>query len=316
MLESPGKDLTAIYSTSLVVRSRPIDEPLVLSRDLSTLSTEIWSQVDTFRQWMQLRKVCDSIQTMVLREPHRIGIFAANRHETAGPATDREINILRLLAPHIRRAVTIGDLLDLKKIEIQALGSTLDKLTAGVVVVAADNRILHANDVARRMFTAGGPVREAGGRLAAGGKAGAELTRAIDLARRNEAGIGAIGIGVQFGDEADEPTVAHVLPLASGDLRTRLIPQATAAVFITRAGRAAPAKIGAIAAAFRLTPAETRVLEQLLSGMSLVEAAAALKIAETTAKTHLSRIFAKTGVSRQAELVALVDRLKPPLREE
>ena len=96
--------------------------------------------------------------------------------------------------------------------------------------------------------------------------------------------------------------------LARGDLRTRLIPQATAAVFITRAGRAAPAKIGAIAAAFRLTPAETRALEQLLSGMSLVEAAAALKVAETTPKTHLSRIFAKTGVSRQAEFVALVDR--------
>jgi DNA-binding CsgD family transcriptional regulator len=49
---------------------------------------------------------------------------------------------------------------------------------------------------------------------------------------------------------------------------------------------------------------------------ALVEAAAALGIAETTAKTHLSRIFAKTGVSRQAELVALVHRLTPPLQRE
>jgi DNA-binding CsgD family transcriptional regulator len=57
---------------------------------------------------------------------------------------------------------------------------------------------------------------------------------------------------------------------------------------------------------FGLIPAETRVLERLLRDMSLVAAAAALGIAETTAKTHLSRIFAKTGVSRQPELVALV----------
>jgi hypothetical protein len=35
MLDSPGKDLTAIYSTSLVVRAQPIDEPLVLSRLIS-----------------------------------------------------------------------------------------------------------------------------------------------------------------------------------------------------------------------------------------------------------------------------------------
>jgi DNA-binding CsgD family transcriptional regulator len=67
---------------------------------------------------------------------------------------------------------------------------------------------------------------------------------------------------------------------------------------------------------FGLIPAETRVLERLLRDMSLVAAAAALGIAETTAKTHLSRIFAKTGVSRQPELVALVHRLLPPLRRE
>jgi hypothetical protein len=78
------------------------------------------------------------------------------------------------------------------------------------VVVAADNRILHANAAARCMFAAGGPVREAGGRLAAGGKADVELARAIDLARRHEAGIGATSIGVPLGDEADELTVAHV----------------------------------------------------------------------------------------------------------
>jgi DNA-binding CsgD family transcriptional regulator len=93
------------------------------------------------------------------------------------------------------------------------------------------------------------------------------------------------------------------------------MPQATAAVFVTRVEQAPPAKIDAVAATFGLTLAETRVLERLLCGMGLVEVAAALGIAETTAKTHLSRIFAKTGVSRQAELVALVHRLMPPLRQ-
>jgi DNA-binding CsgD family transcriptional regulator len=244
-----------------------------------------------------------------------VGVFAANRHNTAGPVSDREIAILRLLAPHIRRAVTIGDLLDLKKLEVQALGSTLNNLAAAVIVVAGDNRILYANHAARHMFAAGRPVRSVGGRLAARGEADAELTKAIELARRDEAGIGATGIGVSLGTAAGEPAVAHVLPLARGDLRTRLVPQATAAIFITRAVGVAAPNIGSVAAAFGLTPAETRVLERLLNGMSLVEAAAALAIGETTAKTHLSHIFAKAGVSRQAELVALVHRLQPPLRE-
>jgi DNA-binding CsgD family transcriptional regulator/PAS domain-containing protein len=311
MLENHGKDLTYIYGTSLV-HSRLIDEPLVLSRDLSR---EIWSQAEHFRQWTKVRGVCDSIQTIVLREPHRVGIFAANRHETVGLATDREISVLRLLAPHIRRAVTIGDLLDLKKLEVQALASTLDNLSAGVIVVAEENRILHANQAARRMFRDGSPVRSASGRLMAR-RAGAvaELSRAIDLARRNEAGIGATGIGVLLSDQTDEPAVAHVLPLARGNLRTRLMPQATAAVFITQVGDPVPAQIDAAAAAFGLTPAETRILERLLSGMSPADAAAALAIAESTARTHLLHIFEKTGVSRQADLVALFSRLIPPLR--
>jgi DNA-binding CsgD family transcriptional regulator/PAS domain-containing protein len=314
LLEKYGPDVTRIYQTMQAVRNRQIDEPLVLSRHVAR---EAWVQSRYYTEWAKPRGVCDSIQTMVLRESRRIGIFAANRHETVGPVSDREVAILRLLAPHIRRAVTIGDLMDLKKVEVQALESTLDHLSAGVIVVAEGNRILHANQAARRMFAAGSPVRSLSGRLAArGAAAGAELAKAIDLARRNESGIGAAGIGVPLAGELGEPAVAHVLPLARGDLRTRLVPQATAAVFVTRAEQAPPAKIDAVAATFGLTPAETRVLERLLRGTSLVEAAAALGIAETTAKTHLSRIFAKTGVSRQAELVALVHRLTPPLQRE
>jgi DNA-binding CsgD family transcriptional regulator/PAS domain-containing protein len=312
LLERYAEDVASIYKAAQAVRPQQIDEPFVLARDVPR---EVWAQTRYYTEWARPRGICDSIQTMVLREPRRIGVFAANRHEAVGPVSDREIAILRLLAPHIRRAVTIGDVLDLKKVEAQALGSTLDNLAAGVIVVAEENRILHANHAARRMFAKGTPIRSVSGRLAARGEvAGAELAKAIDLARRDEAGIGATGIGVPLSDEAGEPAVAHVLPLARGDLRTRLLPQATAAVFVTQAAGAPLANIAAVAASIGLTPAEARVVERLLSGMSLVEVAAALGIAETTAKTHLSRIFAKTGVARQAELVALIDRLVPPLR--
>ena len=312
LLEKYAGDVASIYKAAQAVRPQQIDEPFVLARDVPR---DVWTQTRYYTEWARPRGICDSIQTMVLREPRRIGVFAANRHEAVGPASDREVAILRLLAPHIRRAVTIGDVLDLKKVEAQALGSTLDNLAAGVIVVAEENRILHANHAAREMFAKGSPVRSVSGRLAArGAAAGAELAKAIDLARRNEAGIGATGIGVPLSDEAGEPAVAHVLPLARGDLRTRLVPQATAAVFVTQAGGAPLADIVAVAASIGLTPAEARVLERLLGGKSLVDAAAALGIAETTAKTHLSRIFAKTGVTRQAELVALLDRLVPPLR--
>jgi DNA-binding CsgD family transcriptional regulator len=41
--------------------------------------------------------------------------------------------------------------------------------------------------------------------------------------------------------------------------------------------------------------------------------AAALGVAVTTVKTHLSRLYAKTGVARQADLVKLVAGFSTPL---
>jgi DNA-binding CsgD family transcriptional regulator len=60
-----------------------------------------------------------------------------------------------------------------------------------------------------------------------------------------------------------------------------------------------------MAAAFGLTPAETRLLASMFAGRSLAETAATLCITRPTAKTHLEHIFLKTGVTRQAELMRL-----------
>jgi DNA-binding CsgD family transcriptional regulator len=43
------------------------------------------------------------------------------------------------------------------------------------------------------------------------------------------------------------------------------------------------------------------------------EAAAALGVATTTIRTHLGRLFEKTGLGRQADLVKLVAAFSTPL---
>jgi DNA-binding CsgD family transcriptional regulator len=202
-------------------------------------------------------------------------------------------------------------------LEAQALSATLDKFNAGVAVVAEDNRILHANRAARDMFAAGGPVRSVKGRLVTRNKhAQQELTQAIVTAQRDEVAIGAAGIGISLnGNGADgaDAAIAHVLPLARGDLRARLVPRATAAVFVTQTASPTPRDLKGVADSYRLTKAETRLLELLAQGITLSDAAETLDVAETTAKTHLAHIFSKTGVSRQVDLLALIDRLVPPL---
>ena len=57
---------------------------------------------------------------------------------------------------------------------------------------------------------------------------------------------------------------------------------------------------------FGLTAAERRLLAHLLEGLELKDAATCLGVARTTARTHLQRIFDKTGVRRQSELQRLM----------
>ena len=54
------------------------------------------------------------------------------------------------------------------------------------------------------------------------------------------------------------------------------------------------------------TTRESALAMALAQGSTLAEAAAALGISIHTARTHLKRVFRKTGTNRQAELVRLM----------
>lgn len=60
---------------------------------------------------------------------------------------------------------------------------------------------------------------------------------------------------------------------------------------------------------FGLTAAEGRLAAELSNGISLSSIARERKVSITTLRTQLASIFAKTGTSRQPELVALLARV-------
>jgi DNA-binding CsgD family transcriptional regulator/PAS domain-containing protein len=287
------------------------DEPIVISRHLSRAYFEASPYI---QEVLMPQGIVDVFQYFLFHTPARYGALGIGRHERQGPVTDREIELGGLLLPHIRRAVTIGDLLDVRAIEHARMAEVLDTLRCGVLLTDSRGKILHANRAADEMLRAAVHVRDGGGILEAKGQSAArEMRAAIALATEDETQIGRTGLAVRLGDAGAAAMFAHVLPLAGGELRTRLVPTAVAAVFI---GAPPDHWDGAtlLAAAYMLTPAETRVLASLLAGRTLDETAGELKIAATTARSHLDHIFAKTGISRQAELIRLGTEIAPPGR--
>jgi PAS domain-containing protein len=206
--------------------TRPLDEPVVVSRlDPRFLSNEF----RYYREWVRPQHYIDAMALTVLRERDRIGALSLSRHESFGVVTDRDLDVIRLLAPHIRRAVAISDVLNMQAIKIETFESALDLLQTGVLFVDGDCRIIHANHAARAMLRDGSPVQSVRGGLRTYlPQTTAALKKAVAVAV--EPAIGRSGIGVPLPRADGVPAHAHVLPLTGGKTRPRLFlsrPRAT-----------------------------------------------------------------------------------------
>ena len=80
----------------------------------------------------------------------------------------------------------------------------------------------------------------------------------------------------------------------------------SAAVFISDPDLQESTSRPILGALFELTPAEANLATLLARGLNLAQVSVAQNISQHTARAQLKSIFAKTGVSRQAELVRLV----------
>jgi len=282
-----------------------IDDPFVTSRHLTAEYIGRSRYVD---ECLRPQGIVDIMHLFLTYTPMQFSELGLGRHARQGAITEREIALAKLILPHIRRAVTISDLLDTRAIERARMGEVLDALSAAVVLADGAGKILYANRSADRMLHQGCPIGERRGLLhAQDPSATRELRRAITLAARDEADVAKAKLAIRLTEPELPAAFAYVLPMSAGDYRTRFKPSAVAAVFVGGSSERDGARI--VASAFGLTATEERVLEGLLAGHSLAEVAQHLRIAPSTAKTHLKHMFEKAGVSRQTELIRVAMQL-------
>jgi DNA-binding CsgD family transcriptional regulator len=178
----------------------------------------------------------------------------------------------------------------------------LDVLNDGLILTDATSRVLYLNRAARAILSSGSlAVRN--GLLCA--QTASETRNLQDIiaarARRSAADAYLRTTG---------PCVRHCVLLtvtaAHVSATDRLSDEATVLVLareLSRVNAPSPKMIGIF---FGLTPAEARLAHEMIRGDGLGPCASRLGITTNTARTHLNRVFEKTGTKRQAELVRLL----------
>lgn len=289
-----------------------IGEP-VATADL--MPYEEFLETRFYEEWAKPQGLVDFVSAVLDKSLTSAALFGVFRHERDGIVDDETRRRMRLIVPHIRRAVLVGKLIDLKSAEAATFADTLDGLSAGICLVNSSGRIVHANAACHVILDAGDLFSTAGGRLVArDAESDQSLQRLFAAAGGGDAAIGTQGIALPLTAPDGTRYVAHVLPLTSGARRlTGVAYTAIAAVFIRKTILETPSPPEVIARTYKLTPTELRVLLAIVEVGGVPEVAGALGVAETTIKTHLGRLFVKTGAARQADLVKIVAGYASPL---
>lgn len=287
----------------------------IASTDLMPFTDLIESEL--YRQWAEPQGLVEFLSAVVDRTTISSAVFGVFRHQRNGLVDDEARRRMMLIAPHIRRAVLIGKMFEFKAAEVATFVDTFDGLAAGMYLVDAAGRLIHANAAGNAILGASDILSSVGGRLVASdAQVDRTLREVFAAAGQGDAALGVKGIAVPLIGGNGERYVAHALPLTSGARRRAgVVNTAAAALFVRQATLAVPSAPQAIGSAFRLTPTELRVLLAIVEVGGIPEVATAFGVADTTIRTHVSRLFEKTGTSRQADLVKLVAGYATPLAD-
>ena len=234
-------------------------------------------------------------------------VLSFARSTSRGHLDGHEIRIARALVPHLSRALALSQHLERLDAEHVARSAALDRVGVGVILVDAEARPLLLNRRAQTLLDAGDGLAIARDGLTA---AWPETTGALRRLVAEAAGTTA-GRGMSAGGALTlrrpsglRALMALVTPVAHG--RWPVHGVAAAGVLVSDPEDVPPPPAETFRRLWGLTAAEAALACQLAAGRTLEEAAQTLAVRTPTARTQLSRIFAKTGTRRQAELMRLL----------
>jgi DNA-binding CsgD family transcriptional regulator/PAS domain-containing protein len=265
-------------------------------------------KTEYYQDWVRPQGFADILGSHLVRTPQLHAWLSLRRAEDRGAYSRTEILAARQVAPHISRAIKLRARFEQEMSAVGCLREILEAVNFGVLVLNADARVIMANRTADAIVRVGDGLRCDHGRLAC---ARTHETSALHHAIGNLARAGTV-MDLYVSRSGSRPLTVHIAPISSVTAWKGFAPPAAVAAVFVIDPLNCTATVDGFAAAYGLTPSESRVLREIITCEGLVQAARKLCIAVPTAKTHLQHIFWKTSTSSQVELVQLLMRSSSP----
>ena len=260
-------------------------------------------RTEFFNDFLAPQQMESMLNAVVLVEEGRQTVVSVRRNPQFEA---NHVELYKLLAPHLQRAVQINLKLARAELNHNASVETFNHLEDGILFVDLEARVKFANVTAEQIFANGGlGIRK--GKLHADS---AEDTAALHALIAKCSASGSKHRRSDFASvrrragRSPLSLLIAPLPVESPFLLGPSKPMAL--IVITDPDRVKKPKLMQLREKFGLTPAEANFAAEIAKGDGIQAAADRLSISRATARTHLSRIFDKTGTRRQAELVRIL----------
>lgn len=261
-----------------------------------------------YHEWLSELDIHHMIGAVFRAPGGGISVLGVHRPEPSGCYERADRERMAALLPHLERSVAlaarIGALEQDKRWSVRAI----DGVDAGMLLLDRHCRIVRMNKVAEEIIASNTALRATGGRFwlaDPGDNSRLALLVAGSIAiARGEAAPPAGALLVERPGR-----LALTITAAPLDSRADVLngDRWHALVFL-RDPEYPPVRTEQLRALFGLTRREAEIAAELATGRSLTAIAALQQLGRETVRSHLKQILAKTGTSRQAELVALISR--------
>jgi DNA-binding CsgD family transcriptional regulator/PAS domain-containing protein len=245
-----------------------------------------------------------------------LSYFLLLRDATMPPFTLRDCEKLQVLVPHLARALRLQRELDTISFEKEVGFGALDSMALAVVIADENGGIQFANAMARRLLERRDGLSTDGKTLEGTSESGASLVQHVRAAIDTPAGSSAPGRAFRLSrSRAAEPYLVVVSSMGAPASQLSWKPRDArlAVLFIRDPEHPQESRVELLQRLYGLTGSEARLSDRIALGMTLKSGAEALGLTEASAREYIKRVFRKTGVHSQPDLVRKVLSLPPGL---
>lgn len=269
-------------------------------------------KTEWYNDWLRPQDYFHLVGGVVVRDGAWSTHFSSLRGRRAGEFSPEQVRLCQELFPHLARAVQIQRRFTFLQNLSESSFAVLDTLPAAVLLLNASRRVMHSNASGETELRRGDPFRLGpSGEICVRGqpRAQSSLRAVIAAALHPIRGVHErVPAVTQIARRSGELLSVQAVPLPQRDRSPSAImvgPHPAACALVMHGEASVVPKIGPqlLQHIYGLTPAEVQIARAMAEGRTVREYAERRGISRNTAASQLKRVFEKTGLKRQSELV-------------